>query len=154
MFESALLEHKLDKETYDREEPTLRTDLLQAQLALVEKKDFSVIVLVTGMDGAGKGEVIHRLLEWFDPRHVSVEAYGEPDDAERGRPAMWRYWRDLPPAGRISIVLGSWYSQPIRERLAGDSGKGRFERDLAAINRFEEMLASEGTLLLLSLIHI
>lgn len=148
MFESALLEHKLDKETYRREEPILRTDLLEAQLELVDKRSFAAIILVTGMDGAGKGAVIQRLLEWLDPRHVQVEAYDEPDEAERARPRMWRYWRDLPPAGRIGVVFGSWYTNPLRDRLSGRNGKGRFERELAAINRFEEMLTNEGILLL------
>lgn len=148
MFESALIEHKIDKDTYRREEPALRTALLEAQFALVDKKPFSVVILVTGMDGAGKGAVIQHLLEWFDPRHVRVEAYGDPDDAERSRPPMWRYWRDLPPKGRINIVFGSWYTEPLRRRVEGKNGKGRFERDMATINRFEEMLASEGTVLL------
>lgn len=148
MFESALLGHKLAKGVFRHEEPLLRTELLAAQLELVERRGFAVLVLVTGMDGAGKGAVVHRLLEWLDPRHVQVEAYGEPDEAERARPRMWRYWRDLPPAGRIGVVLGSWYTGPLRDRLVGRSGAGRFERELAAIARFEEMLASEGVLLL------
>ena len=148
MFESALIEHKLAKEEYERAEPELRTKLLEAQLDLVEKRSFATVILITGMDGAGKSEVIHKLLEWLDPRHVRVAAYGEQDDTERTRPRMWRYWRDLPPRGEISVVFGSWYSDPLRDRLAGDGGKARFERELATINRFEEMLASEGVLLL------
>lgn len=148
MFESALLEHKLDKATFARDEPALRLGLLEAQFELVEKRSFSTLILVTGMDGAGKGRVIQRLLEWLDPRHVQVEAYGPPDEAERDRPRMWRYWRDLPPRGKVGIVYGSWYSDPLHDRLNGKSGPGRFERELAAIDRFEDMLASEGMLLL------
>ncbi|MEK0084490.1 polyphosphate:AMP phosphotransferase [Benzoatithermus flavus] len=148
MFESALIEHKFDKEAYEREEPALRTGLLEAQLELVEKQSFAAVIVITGMDGAGKGDVIHRLLEWLDPRHVQVDAYGDPDDTESSRPRMWRYWRDLPPKGRISIVFGSWYTDPLKSRLRGDNGRSRFERELAAINRFEEMLTSEGILLL------
>ncbi|MFO1072951.1 MAG: polyphosphate:AMP phosphotransferase [Geminicoccaceae bacterium] len=148
MFDSALLDHKLDKETYEREEPVLRTELLEAQLRLVESQRAAVVILVTGMDGSGKGDLIHHLLEWLDPRHVRVEAYSAPDEAERARPPMWRYWRDLPPKGRISVVFGSWYTAPLRDRLKGEMGTGRFERKLATINRFEEMLAAEGTVLL------
>ena len=48
----------------------------------------------------------------------------------------------------MSIVFGSWYSEPLRDHLSGESGKGRFERELAAINRFEEMLTDEGVLVL------
>ena len=149
MFESALIEHKLAKEEYARAEPELRTKLIEVQLDLIERKDFATVILVTGMDGAGKSEVIHKLLEWLDPRHVRVAAYGDPDDTERTRPRMWRYWRDLPPRGDVSVVFGSWYSEPLRERVASkDGGASRFERELATINRFEEMLSSEGVLLL------
>ena len=119
MFESALLEHKLNKATFARDEPGLRLGLLEAQFELVEKRSFSTLILVTGMDGAGKGRVIQRLLEWLDPRHVQVEAYGPPDETERDRPRMWRYWRDLPPRGKIGIVYGSWYSDPLHDRLNG-----------------------------------
>ena len=148
MFESAMIEHKLAKEEYDRDEPELRGKLIEAQLRLLEQKSFSVVIVVTGMDGAGKSEVIHRLMEWLDPRHVRVAAYGPPDDGERSRPRMWRYWRDLPPRGDVSVVFGSCYSDPLHDRLIRKIGKGRFERELATINRFEEMLVEEGILLL------
>ena len=149
MFESALIGHKLAKEEYEQAEPELRTKLIELQLELIERKDFATVILVTGMDGAGKSAVIHKLLEWLDPRHVRVAAYGEPDDTERTRPRMWRYWRDLPPRGAISIVFGSWYTDPLRERVVAEhDGAARFERELATINRFEEMLTSEGVLLL------
>jgi polyphosphate:AMP phosphotransferase len=100
------------------------------------------------MDGAGKTDVMHKLSEWLDPRHLRIAAYGPPDEAERARPVMWRYWRDLPPRGEIAVVFGSWYSATLRDRLLGASGAARFERALAKINRFEEMLADEGVLLL------
>jgi polyphosphate kinase 2 (PPK2 family) len=148
MFASALIGHKLAKEEYQRAEPELRTKLLEAQLELVEARFLAVVIVITGMDGAGKSEVIHKLLEWLDPRHVQVAAYAAPDDTERTRPPFWRYWRDLPSRGQISVVFGSWYSDPLLDRLVGTIGKGRFERELAAINRFEEMLTNENVLLL------
>ncbi|MGD9510717.1 MAG: polyphosphate:AMP phosphotransferase [Geminicoccaceae bacterium] len=148
MFESALLGHKLAKEEYEREEPELRTRLVEAQLELLERRSFALVILVSGVDGAGKTEVMHKLSEWLDPRHLRTCAYGKPDEAERARPRMWRYWRDLPPRGEIAVVFGSWYSDPLRDRLRGDTGPGQFERQLAAINRFEEMLTNEGVVLL------
>jgi polyphosphate:AMP phosphotransferase len=148
MFESALVEHKLGKEEYELAEPELRTRLIEAQLALLERRPFAMIVLVSGMDGAGKTEVMHRLSEWLDPRHLQTVAYGDRDEAERARPAMWRYWRDLPARGEIAVMFGSWYSEPLRDRLLGQTGRNRFERQLAAINRFEEMLSDEGIVLL------
>lgn len=148
MFESAMVAHKLAKEEYAREEPQLRTGLVEAQLDLLERRSFAMLILVSGMDGAGKTEVMHKLSEWLDPRHLRVSAYGEPDEAERERPPMWRYWRDLPARGEIAVVFGSWYGDTLRDRLLGKIGPARFERQLAALNRFEEMLTDEGIVLL------
>ena len=148
MFESAIRHHALDKQTYAIEEPKLRSTLIDAQLELVERRDFAVLILVTGFDGAGKGAVIQHLYEWLDPRHLRSNAYDRPTEEERLRPRMWRYWRDLPPKGEISVVFNSWYNEPLIDRARGDIDEATFERRLSAIEHFERMLADEGVLLL------
>jgi polyphosphate:AMP phosphotransferase len=154
MFESAALPHVLDKEAYQAEEPKLRQALLDAQLDLVGRKSFAAIVLIAGVDCAGKGEAIQKLYEWLDPRHLHTRAYSEPTDEERARPRMWRYWRDLPPDGTIGIVFGSWYNDPVKAFVLGKLDELAFERELEAINRFETMLADEGALILKLWFHI
>ncbi|MDO8722101.1 MAG: hypothetical protein Q7J31_07705, partial [Syntrophales bacterium] len=93
MFESAELGHKIDKETYDREMPKLREALLNTQYDLWERKRFPVIIVVGGVDGAGKSETVNLLNEWMDPRHIITHTFPEPSDEERERPYMWRFWR-------------------------------------------------------------
>lgn len=154
MFESAMQRHKLDKATYDKELPELRTLLLDAQLELVERRSYPVIIVVTGQDFAGKGQVIQRLYEWLDPRHVRSNAYDKPTEDERLRPRMWRYWRDLPEKGDIGIVFGSWYNDPLIRALRGELDEAGLASELAAINRFEEMLANEGALILKMLLVV
>ena len=117
MFESAELGHKLSKEAYKRIEPKLRADLLDAQYELIRQARFPVIILISGVRGAGKGETINLLNEWMDPRHIHTHAFDNPSDEERERPPMWRYWRALPPRGRIGILFGSWYTGPIIDRV-------------------------------------
>ena len=80
---------------------------------------FPVVILISGVDGSGKGETINVLYEWMDPRYLSTLAFSAPSDEERERPYMWRYWRALPPKGKIGIFAGSWYSQPITDRING-----------------------------------
>jgi len=63
MFESAELGHKIDKETYKKEVPVLRENLLDAQYDLAEAKKFPVIILIGGVDGSGKGETVNLLNE-------------------------------------------------------------------------------------------
>ncbi|MFH1008436.1 MAG: polyphosphate:AMP phosphotransferase, partial [Candidatus Latescibacterota bacterium] len=65
MFESAELGQKIDKETYDRKVPKLRADLLNAQYDLSVQKRFPIIIVVGGVDGAGKSETVNLLNEWM-----------------------------------------------------------------------------------------
>jgi len=154
MFESAEIGHKLGKSEYKREEPKLRQQLLKLQYQLLEDAKFPVLILVNGVDGAGKGETVNLFNEWMDPRHIRTYAFGELTDVERGRPEMWRFWQALPPKGRIGILFGSWYTDPILCRALGRDKRSEFERRLGAIRRFERMLAAEGALILKLWFHL
>jgi len=154
MFESAELGHQIDKTTYDREEPKLREALLNAQYDLAQAKRFPVIIVIGGVDGAGKGETVNLLNEWMDPRHIHTHAFPEPSDEERERPRMWRYWRALPPRGKIGILFGAWHTAPIVERVMGSSTKAELTQAIAEIVRFEKMLTDEGALILKFWFHL
>ena len=154
MFESAELGHSIPDREYDRQEPKLREALLKAQYELLENKSFPVIVLIGGVDGAGKGETVNILNEWMDPRHIVTHAFGEMSDEERERPRMWRYWRALPPKGRIGILFGAWHSDPIVNRVAGRTDDAQMELAMEEIVRFERMLVDEGALILKFWFHL
>ncbi len=154
MFESAELGHRIDKETYRKAVPELRAALLDAQYDLKEQNKMPVVVLVSGQDGAGKGETINILYEWMDPRFISTLAFSAPTDEERERPAMWRYWRALPPKGRVGIFAGSWYSDPIHDRIENLLSKFALDQRIDQINRFEAMLVNEGALVLKFWFHL
>src|SRR5512134_575409 len=154
MFESAELGHAIDKATYDKEEPKLREALLNAQVDLVASKRFPVIILVGGVDGAGRSEIVNRLSEWMDPRHIQVNGMGEPTDEEAQRPEMWRYWRVLPPKGKVGIFFGSWYTWPFLGWVWGRCSNEEFDEALERTVRFEKMLADEGALILKFWMHL
>ena len=154
MFESAELGHTISKAVFRDAVPALREALLDAQARLQEHKKIPVVVLISGQDGAGKGETINVLYEWMDPRFITTLAFAEPTDEERERPNMWRYWRSLPPKGRIGIFAGSWYSDPIRQRIQGEISLKELDARADQINRFEEMLVNEGALVLKFWFHL
>jgi polyphosphate kinase 2 (PPK2 family) len=154
MFDSAEIGHKIDKATYKAAVPALRAALLEAQNNLQANKKIPVVVLISGQDGAGKGETINVLYEWMDPRFISTLAFSLPSDEERERPPMWRYWRSLPPKGRVGIFAGSWYSDPIRERILGEVTLKELDAQAEQINRFEAMLVNEGALVLKFWFHL
>lgn len=154
MFESAELGHKIDKATYEKVLPALREALLNVQFDLSESAKFPVIILIGGVDGAGKGETVNALNEWMDPRHIQTHALGDPSDEEREHPEMWRFWRVLPPKGKIGIFFGSWYTAPIVRRVYGKLKKAELDHNLEEIVRFEKMLADEGALILKFWLHL
>lgn len=154
MFESAELGHKIAKAEYDREVPQLRTHLLGLQYDMLTKPDFPVVIVIAGVDGAGKSETLNVLHEWMDPRHIVTTAFGEMSDEEREHPRMWRYWRALPPNGRMGILFGAWHSNPVLDRVAGKTSENELVRACERIVRFERMLVDEGTLLLKFWFHL
>src|SRR6516164_6555129 len=154
MFESAELGHKVDKTTYERTVPTLREALLNAQYDLGAAARFPVVIVIGGVDGAGKGESVNLLNEWMDPRHIRTHAFAEPSDEEREHPRMWRFWRALPPKGKLGILFGAWHTEPIVKRVMREIRPREFIADIDEIVRFERMLTDEGVLLIKLWFHL
>jgi polyphosphate:AMP phosphotransferase len=153
MFEAAELGRTIPKEEFKARTPALRTDLLEAQRQLTSAR-FPVIVVFGGVDGAGKGETVNLLNEWMDPRWIVTRAYSEPSDEEIERPEYWRYWRDLPPKGRIGLFLSSWYSRPILDRVYRRSRSADLDKQLDRIAGFERTLTDDGALILKFWMHL
>jgi polyphosphate:AMP phosphotransferase len=154
VFESAELGHKTDKAEYEAAVPALRAALLDTQFELLELGQFAVVVLINGIDGAGKGETVNLLNEWMDPRHIEAWAFDAPSSEEAERPFMWRFWRALPPKGKIGVLFGNWYSEPIHARVRKLSRRAELDQRLDAIKRFEAMLVHEGVLLIKLWFHL
>lgn len=154
MFEAVELGQKVEKAVYEQREAELREALLEAQMELVAQKRFAVVVVVGGVKGAGKREVVSTLNEWMDPRFIDTHGLRDRSDEELERPHMWRFWRMLPPKGRMGFFHGSWYTWPIVERAFGRIKGSSLDRHMGLVQRFESMLASEGVLILKYWMHL
>ncbi len=153
MFETAELGRKVSKQAYETAVPSLRVELLELQQTL-RQADFPVIVLFSGVDGAGKGATVNLLNEWMDPRWIETHAYLEPSDEERERPEFWRYWRDLPRKGHFGLFLSAWYSPPFLDRVHDRINDTELDRRLDRIIAFERVLADDGALILKFWMHL
>jgi len=124
--------------------PELRDDLLAAQIDTRKLAKFSVAVIVTGVPTAGRTETVNKLIEWLDPKYVTVRAFGE-DDEDDEYPVMWRYWRALPAFGRIAFYFWGWYGDYMHSALDDShQAKRRTVRQLERIRRLEAMLSADG----------
>ncbi|MGD2137099.1 MAG: polyphosphate:AMP phosphotransferase [Gammaproteobacteria bacterium] len=154
MFRTAELGQKISKSEYNEREPVLRQELLDVQRRLREAGRFPVIILFAGVDGAGKGDTVNLLNEWMDTRWLMTRAYDVPSDEERERPEYWRYWRDLPPRGRIGLFLSSWYSRPLLDRVYEKINENTLDARLDRILSLERALADDGALILKFWMHL
>jgi polyphosphate:AMP phosphotransferase len=154
MFETAELGRTVSKKQFKQRAPALREALLTTQQKLRTSGAFPVIVLFAGVDGAGKSETVNLMNKWMDPRWITTRAYGLPSDEVRERPEFWRYWRDLPPKGRIGFFLSAWYSNPLLQRVYGKLKGADFEDKLEQVRAFEKTLADDGALILKFWMHL
>jgi polyphosphate:AMP phosphotransferase len=154
MFRTAELGQKIPKSEFKLREPVLRQELLEVQRDLYQFGAFPVIIVFAGVDGAGKGETVNLLNAWMDPRWIVTRAYDDPSDEERDRPEYWRFWRDLPPKGRIGLFLSAWYSRPLLDRVYDTDSDTVFDERLDRILAFEKALADDGALILKFWMHL
>jgi polyphosphate:AMP phosphotransferase len=153
MFENAELGHTVDRDTYEQAVPLLRASLLESQRQLAAAP-FSVLVLVAGSPAAGKSDAVDQLLEWLDARGIQTHAQRKRTDEERQRPPLWRYWRDLPPRGRMAIFFGGWETDPLLDCVRGRIDRPRFDQMIDRYIDFERMLHREDTLLVKLWLHL
>jgi polyphosphate:AMP phosphotransferase len=146
MFATAKIGRRLSKAAYRAEVDELRTRLLEAQIALHER-NIPVYLIIAGMEGTGKGEVVNRLDEWLDARGVNVYAFWEETDEERDRPRPWRFWRAMPRRGEIGVFFGAWYLHPLEQRFTGHWDDVDIDQCMRGIRELERMLIHDEALI-------
>jgi polyphosphate kinase 2 (PPK2 family) len=109
-----------------------------------EMKDHSVVVVLEGMDAAGKGGAVRRITQALDARFYDVIPIAAPTEEERAHPYQWRFWRHLPKRGRFVIFDRSWYGRVLVERVEGFATPNEWARAYGEINDFEEQLVEHG----------
>jgi AMP-polyphosphate phosphotransferase len=114
----------------------------------------SIMLVFEGWDAAGKGGAIRRVTAALDPRCYRVVPMAAPTDEERARHYLWRFWRQLSRAGRVTIFDRSWYGRVLVERVDGLATDAEWGRAYAEIAEFEEQLIGSGAILVKFWLHI
>ncbi|MEO8705422.1 MAG: polyphosphate:AMP phosphotransferase, partial [Kofleriaceae bacterium] len=95
-------------------------------------------------DAAGKGGAIRRVTQALDARKYDVIPIASPTDEEKARPYLWRFWRQIPERGRMTIFDRSWYGRVLVERIEKFCSDADWMRAYGEINDFEEQLVRNG----------
>jgi polyphosphate:AMP phosphotransferase len=131
----------------------MRQRLLRAQFAL-QDAGRPMVVLITGMEAAGRGRTTSRLLHWLDARGVDLHAR-QPDDVTRpDRPWAWNWWVRLPGRHRMAFFIDGWVHRALQRHASGELRGEAWLQRLAALRRFEEHLADNGITLLKLWLHL
>lgn len=111
-------------------------------------KGIPCVLAFEGMDAAGKGGAIERLTKLIDPRGYEVVPVSAPDKTENKYHYLWRFYRNFPSKGRMTIFDRSWYGRVLVERIEGFASVEEWDRAYDEINQMEKHLSNFGTLLL------
>lgn len=139
----------LEKETYKA-----RLKAAQKKLAQLVRQcgKRSIVLVLEGMDAAGKGGTISRIVAPLDPRQYQVFPISAPEPHEMRHPYLWRFWSKLPLQGttnaNMTIFDRSWYGRVLVERVEGILRAGEWQSAYQEINRFERDVTSGGTIIL------
>lgn len=141
---------EIDKDKYHKA-------LADKQVRLAEllraRQGRHVVFAFEGMDAAGKGGAIKRLVAPLDPREYQIYNIGAPMLYELQHPYLWRFWTKLPNEqtdriSRIAIFDRTWYGRVLVERIEGLATDNEWQRAYDEINRFEADLVAAGTIVI------
>lgn len=117
-------------------------------------KNKPIIVAYEGTDAAGKGGNIERLTRYMDPRGYDVATVSSPTKHELAHHYLWRFYRDFPTSGRLTIFDRSWYGRVLVERIEKITPEYRWKEAYSEINQMEHNLHHQGYLVLKYLLII
>lgn len=105
----------------------------------------SVLLVLQGMDAAGKGGIVKHVVGTVNPMGVRYTAFGRPTAEERAHHYLWRIWRALPPAGRIGVFDRSHYEDVLVVRVHNLVPPEVWNARYDEINAFEREIVDAGT---------
>ena len=129
-----------------------KIDALQ-ELLYAEHKH-KVLIVLQGMDSAGKDATIRRVFDGVNPEGVRVAHFGQPSAEEAAHDYLWRAHRQAPETGEIVIFNRSHYESVLVERVHQLVPEKVWKSRYAQINDFERMLTEEGTTILKFFLYI
>jgi PPK2 family polyphosphate:nucleotide phosphotransferase len=142
-----------------------RARLEEAQELLIASRKYGLLIILQGMDTAGKDGTIRHVMSGVNPQGCNVQSFKVPTAAEHAHDFLWRYSRVLPERGMIGIFNRSYYEdvivvnvhperlEPLPDQLGSSKGgfwSGRYKD----INAFEKHLVRNGTVILKFFLHI
>src|SRR3954447_20613323 len=125
---------------------------LQARLYAEDRR--SLLVVLQGIDAAGKDSSVKHVFRGTNPQGVRVYSFKQPSHEESAHDFLWRYHQHTPAKGMIHVFNRSHYEDVLVVPVKGLVPEERWRSRYDSINDFERMLAREGTTIVKFFLHI
>lgn len=126
----------------------------ELQQRLFAESAHALLLVLQGMDAAGKGGTIRSALTGINPAGVEVANFGVPTEEERDHDFLWRVHQHTPPKGIIGIFDRSHYEDVLVVRVKGLVPEPVWRRRYGHIRDFERLLTDEGTHVVKIFLHL
>jgi PPK2 family polyphosphate:nucleotide phosphotransferase len=125
---------------------------LQERLYAESKR--GLLIVLQGIDAAGKDGTVKHVMSGFNPAGVFVASFKVPNATEAAHDYLWRIHQQAPPKGGVAIFNRSHYEEVLVVRVHGFAPEEAWRRHYDQINAFERLLTDEGTLVVKIFLHI
>ncbi len=133
---------------------SLNGELETLQELLYAERKHRLLIVLQGMDTAGKDGVIRKVFEGVNPQGVKVASFKVPTSEELDHDYLWRIHKQVPGKGEMVIFNRSHYEDVLVVRVHNLVSADIWSRRYDQINAFEKLLAEEGTTILKFYLHI
>ncbi|AQP45596.1 hypothetical protein RPIT_12910 [Tessaracoccus flavus] len=106
--------------------------------------DKRILIVVQGLDTAGKGGIARHVMGLVDPQGVEMHSFGVPTEEEREHHYLWRIEKALPSVGKIGLFDRSHYEDVLVVRVDELVERDVWEKRYDEINEWEKNLVDEG----------
>jgi PPK2 family polyphosphate:nucleotide phosphotransferase len=142
-----------DKDTQDKQDKILkRLDGLQYLFYAVKKR--ALLIVLQGMDTAGKDGTIRHVMSGMSPQGCTVTAFKVPSPEEQAHDFLWRIHKAVPEKGMLGIFNRSHYEDVLVVRVHKLVQKKVWKARYDEINRFEKYLVENDVCVVKFFLHI
>jgi PPK2 family polyphosphate:nucleotide phosphotransferase len=143
-----------DREEIESEYSGLIEQIAALQERLYAEEKRSLLIVLQGIDAAGKDGTVKHVLRGTNPAGVRVYSFKEPSNEELAHDFLWRYHQATPADGMIHVFNRSHYEDVLVVRVKDLAPEELWRSRYDSINDFERMLVREGTTILKFFLHI
>lgn len=140
---------QIQSDTIDQAQYVKAIKKLQHKVAEALRYSSKNVVLVfEGMDAAGKGSSIRRVIKYLDPHEYNIHGISAPEHFEQLHPYLWRFWTKHSNNGAINIFDRSWYGRVLVERVENLISPAEWQNSYEEINQYEKQLSQSNTIVI------